>query len=160
MRCISIPLLALAVGLAASGAAAQGMGRHFFDNWDLNEDGKVTLDEIVEKRSDVFSTFDSDDDGVLTAEEFDMLDEARATHQEMMAEERAERRKNAPGHGAKQGGGHGKRLGDEAMNRKLLDADGDGKVSREEFIDISLDWLTGLDKTGDGVVTPADFARQ
>ena len=67
---------------------------------------------------------------------------------------RAERQANAPGGG----GGHGRRLGDEAMNRTLLDADKDGAVTQAEFLDISLDWLTGLDKNDDGVVTPADFA--
>ena len=172
MRRMPLSALALVIGAVATTASAQGMGRHFFENWDLNVDGRVTLDEIVEKRSDVFASFDADDSGALDAEEFAMLDEARATHQEMMAEERekerAERRENRPGQGRNegqggglgggQGGGH--RLGDEAMNRELLDKDEDGLVTRDEFLDISLDWLTGLDKTGDGVVTPADFAAR
>ena len=52
-------------------------GSHFIENWDLDANGIVTLAELTEKRGDVFYTFDSDDDGILTAEEYSYFDDAR-----------------------------------------------------------------------------------
>ncbi|MCB1492725.1 MAG: EF-hand domain-containing protein [Rhodobiaceae bacterium] len=136
----AILLLALAIPVAH--AQNQVPGQHFVENWDLNGDGKVTLEEAKERRGDVFASFDTNEDGYLDAEEYVMFDEARAND---MAE----------------AGGHqrGMRNAAEGMRLEMNDVDGDGKVSRDEFLGRAKDWLAFLDSNGDGVVTTDDFGR-
>ena len=43
------------------------------------------------------------------------------------------------------------------MTRKALDVDGDGVVTREEFVDVAPKWIAMLDRDNDGVVTPGGF---
>lgn len=58
-----------ALALTSAMALAAGVpGEHFVENWDLDGDGIVTLAEAQERRGDVFTTFDADEDGKLSAE--------------------------------------------------------------------------------------------
>ncbi len=137
--------LAAALSLAAlPGFAQQGQpGAHFVENWDLNEDGQVTLAEAAERRGDVFVTFDANEDGFLDAEEYVLFDEARANDMEGQ-------------------GDHGRGAMKRAADGMLLernDIDGDGKVSRDEFLTQAEAWIVSMDSNGDGVVTTADFGR-
>ena len=76
---IRISLTAALIALGAMAHAQQGSpGLHFIENWDLDGDGQVTLAEATERRGDIFVTFDADDNGVLSPEEHDFFDEARA----------------------------------------------------------------------------------
>lgn len=131
--------------LAATTATAQqgAPGGHFVENWDLDGDGQVTLAEAMERRGDVFLTFDADENGMLTGEEHDLFDEARALD---MAE-------NGEGHGT------GKGNPANGMLREVTDANGDGNVTREEFLDAVPTWFAGMDRNGDNVVTTEDFGR-
>ncbi len=124
-------------------AAGGNPGSHFVENWDLNNDGKVTLEEATERRGDVFLTFDADDNGILDSEEHDFFDEARAKD---MAE-------NGMGHGK------GKRNPANGMLREFTDANNDGQVTREEFMDAVPAWYARMDKNGDGAVTTDDFGK-
>lgn len=138
--------LALPLIFAASIAMAENgvPGSHFIENWDLNEDGQVTLAEAQERRADVFYSFDADEDGYLNAEEYGYFDEARAND---MAGQ----------------GGHGKgamKNAEGGMHLAFNDSDGDGRVSSEEFVARTADWITTMDRNGDGVVTTADFGRK
>lgn len=138
------PLLLALLFAATTASAQQGVpGGHFVENWDLDGDGQVTLAEATERRGDVFVTFDADEDGVLSPEEHDMFDEARATD---MAE-------NGVGHG------RGKRNPANGMLREVTDANGDGNVSRDEFMGAVPTWFANMDRNGDNVVTTADFGR-
>lgn len=122
-------------------AFAKGVpGQHFFENWDLDGNAEVTLEELSERRGNVFLSFDADDNGILSAEEFELLDEARASHH------------------ASEGKGHGKG-GGEMMELSANDTDGNGEVSREEFMAQSAAMLGALDENADGVVTSADFKK-
>ncbi len=137
---------ALVLALSASTAFASGHGNpggHFIENWDLNSDGAVTLEEATERRSDIFASFDADDNGVLSAEEYDMFDEARANDMK------------------ENGMGMGKNKANPAngMMRSFTDADGDGKVTLDEFMASVPAWYAKMDKNGDGTVTANDFAR-
>ncbi|WP_425072076.1 EF-hand domain-containing protein [Sagittula sp. S175] len=144
MKTLSLALVAAL--LAAPVFAQQGNpGAHFIENWDLNGDGAVSAEEAAERRSDVFASFDSNEDGFLDAGEYVPFDEARAND---MAE-------NA-GHG--QGGGA--MAAANGMKLEVNDTDKDGKVSREEFLTNAASWIAGMDKDGDGVVTKADFGRK
>lgn len=140
-----IPTLFLSLTLAAlaPAAVAQTPGQQFMDNWDLNADGTATLEELEQMRGNVFFTFDADENGFLDAEEYVMFDEARA---------------NDVGNYQ---GAQRKQMGKvaDAMSLSQNDRDGDGKVSRAEFVAGAADWLARIDRNGDGVVTTEDFGR-
>jgi hypothetical protein len=151
--------LFLILAVAATPALAQqgNLGGHFLDNWDLNEDGTVTLAELQERRGDVFASFDSNEDGYLDAQEYTQFDEARAH----------DMKEHGGGHGGGHGKGQGKGQGKGRMMRaadgmklKANDADGDGKVSQQEFLDGAASWFETLDRNGDGAITKADFGKK
>lgn len=129
----------------AGTAQAEAPGSHFVENWDLDGDGKVTQAELTEKRGEVFYMFDENEDGQLDSAEYDLFDETR----------KADMEANAGGH--PKGGKKGPQVG---MKRDFNDTDGDGKVSRAEFLGQVGAWLAMLDRNGDGVVTTADFGPQ
>lgn len=131
---------ALLIPVAAFAADRQP-GSHFIENWDLDANGAVTLAELTEKRGDVFYTFDSDDDGMLTAEEYSYFDDARKVDMQNNAE--------------RSGGKMGKVQ--KGMTLEYNDTDGDGSVSRNEFLANTTDWLAIIDQDGSGDVTFADF---
>lgn len=134
-------IVALAVLTPFAVFAEETPGSHFIENWDWNGDGVVSLAEITERRGDVFNMFDQDEDGSLTAEEYVLFDETRAADME----------NNAGGHG--QGGGR-MQVG---LTLEFNDIDGDGVVSKEEFVGQSAAWVTEVDRDGDGAITAADF---
>lgn len=138
------PLTAILCIVALPALAQQGLpGAHFVENWDLNEDGQVTLAEAQERRGDVFLTFDANEDGFLDAEEYVLFDEARANDMEGQ-------------------GDHGSGAMMRAADGMLLernDTDGDGKVSRDEFLTQAQTWMDSMDRNGDSVITTADFGR-
>ena len=175
------PLFALAL-LMGTAAFAQDMtpGAHFMQNWDQDGDGIVSLEEATTKRNDLFTSFDADEDGKLSDEEYTVFDEMRAADQEMMREEmgagmgqgtgqgmgqgqgqgqgQGMGKGHGKGHGMGQGMGVGKGTPEEGgMMRGFNDTDGDGLVSREEFTARAGDWLAVMDRDGDGKVTAADF---
>lgn len=142
-------LLTAAIVLGTTAYAQMGNpGGHFLEKWDANEDGQVTLAETTERRGDIFTTFDEDDDGFLSRSDYIMFDEARANDQATMKE-------------ARQGQGQGQGQGGEgqAMTMEFNDMNGDGQVSRDEFMTRTKDWYAQMDRNGDGTVTKADFGR-
>ena len=137
-------VVALIVG--SSAFAQQGQpGGHFIENWDLNEDGQVSLQEAQEKRTELFFMFDQDENGVLDAAEYTLFDETR----------QADMDENAGGH--KKGP---MRNVDKCMMRDFNDVNGDGEVSKDEFASKSEDWFMLMDNNSDGVVTTDDFKRK
>jgi len=150
-----ILLLTAAIALGSAAYAQQGNpGGHFIENWDANEDGQVTLAEATEKRSDIFLTFDEDDNGFLSASDYAMFDEARAN-------DHANMQQGGQGNGQGRGQGHGgqDREG-QGMSMEFNDVDGDGQVSRDEFMARTPDWYATMDRNGDGIITTADFGRK
>lgn len=141
-RLAILATLALVMPLTVS--AQHGPGSHFIENWDLDQNGSVSLDEITQRRGDVFDMFDQDENGSLDAAEYALFDETRA----------ADMQNNAVGHGK---GGHRMQQG---LTLAFNDTNGDGAVSRDEFIANSSAWLAQADRDGDGVISAADFGSQ
>ena len=140
-----ITATALSILLATSAFASGGNGNPgagFLEEWDMNADGQVTVEDVSSRRSDIFVSFDADDNGILDAEEYAFFDEARDTSHE--------------GEGEK--GGHGgERKASVGMTMEFNDVDGDGAVTMEEFVGQSAAWLALVDRNGDGVVMANDF---
>lgn len=143
MKRITLLIAAIAIGTAANAAGGQP-GAHFIESWDGDDDGQVTLAEVTERRSDIFNTFDENDDGVLSAADYVLFDETRAADQA------------SEDHGQ---GGKGEKRASVGMTLDFNDINQDGAVSREEFITRTADWFALIDRNGDGVVTTADFGR-
>ena len=135
----------LATALALPAFAQQGVpGAHFLENWDLNEDGQVTVAEATQKRGDIFYMFDQDENSALDAAEYDLFDETRIADMEA----------NAGGHNGQMRGVS------QAMARDFNDVDGDGLVTLEEFLSQVPNWFSLMDRDGDNVLTTNDFGRQ
>ena len=138
--------IATTLTLGTAAFAQQGQpGAHFIENWDMNDDGHVSLADAEQKRGEIFIMFDQDEDGLLNSSEYDLFDETR---QADMAEN---------------GGGYKKgamRNVNNAMKREFNDVNGDGMVSKDEFISKAAAWFKMMDRTGDGIVTTDDFGRQ
>ncbi len=145
MKKLSLIGVAALMWAMGNASAAGGPGAHFIENWDLDGDGQVTVDEARSRRSDVFASFDANDDGYLDAGEYEVFDEARAQDQAA----------NEP-----QGMGRGPGNPANGLRLEVNDTDGDGKVSEDEFLGNAASWIEMIDRDGDGVVTQADFSKR
>jgi Ca2+-binding EF-hand superfamily protein len=139
MRFITlVPLLALCTtgcaGLAvrAVAGAHQPHADQMFENADANGDGRISRSEFMAARDRAFTRLDRDGDGYLTSAD-------------------------APRGLRARGGGQGGQGGQGALMR-AMDADGDGRISREEFVNGSLRVFDRTDANHDGVVDAQELA--
>lgn len=141
-------LLTTALTLVAGLALAQqdNPGAHFIEQWDINGDGQVTLTEAQEKRGEVFVMFDQTEDGILDATEWAVID------QHMQEEMGA----NGPAAGMGKGIGA---LIRTSMTAAYNDANGDGTVTLDEFVNGTKTLFSQIDRDGNDLMTPADFGR-
>lgn len=142
MKIAATALTLLAVLSAPALAETNQAATRFFQNWDQNADGTVTIDEAVAMRGDVFTSFDANEDGIIDAEEHVIFDQARANDIDEVTQSGPKAIIVMIANG---------------MSREMNDADGNGQVTRDEFVAGAARWLASVDKNGDGVVTIADF---
>ncbi|TCP39900.1 EF-hand domain-containing protein [Rhodovulum marinum] len=138
-----LPAIAFVLAAIAGPASAQDTaGAFFMQVWDLDHDGTVTLAELERMRGNVFGRFDVNEDGALDAAEYAPFDAARIDEAEgFESAEIARMTRIADG-----------------LSLARNDADGDGRVTAEEFRAGAADWLAALDADGSGDIGPADFA--
>lgn len=139
---IAAGILAITTGFAA---AEDAPGAHFIQNWDINEDGQVSVEDAAEQRGIVFAMFDDDENDELSAEEYKMFD--------------ATREQDAKANGVGHGKGNMKRT-QQGLMMAFNDVNGDGVVTKEEFVGKAAEWLAMIDRNADGVVTKDDFGPQ
>lgn len=96
----TLTLVATLAALTALPALAENQtaGSHFVTNWDTDKNGSVSLEEATTRRGDIFTTFDADEDGLLSEAEYALFDEARAHDQGEMRESMKKQGKKM-GHG-------------------------------------------------------------
>lgn len=173
--------LKLATILALSGAALPALaqqapdpavvpGQAFLAQWDLDGDVQVTLAEARSHRADIFTMFDSDGDGVFSAGELAGIDDFKQAQLEAGMGPGHQRPEGmTPGAGIGRGMGQGQGMGQgmgmagqgflapAADQMRWLDSDGDGRVTQAEFVAGTDRWFALRERSGDGVVTLADF---
>jgi hypothetical protein len=156
-------IAALAAGNAVWGSShgqGQGHGRgqpgammEFVQEWDMNEDGRVTPDDLTERRGMLFEMFDLDGDGGI--------DGAEQANMAQTIAGQMESNHGAQGRGNGQGGGHGRggpgQMIHNAMTAAYADADGDGVLSIGEWADATQRLWAKLDRNGDGQLDRDDF---
>jgi len=141
MKCLTFSTVC-AVLIAASAHAQESAQERFMTNWDLDGNGAITLAEVMEMRENISYSFDSNADGAIDGAEYDMFDEARANDMSSVRKSDKLKMKSIAG----------------GLARATTDVDGDGQVTRAEFMDTAEPWHKKLDRNGDGKVTSADFA--
>ena len=173
-----LPLTATLALLATGPAFAQTTpetaqvvpGQEFMTQWDLDSDGKVTLDEARTHRADLFAMFDSDGNGQFTPDELKGIDEFKAAQLEAgmgPGHQRPEGMQPGSGPGRTmgqgrgmmgQGGGQGAGFFASAEDQmRRFDSNGDGTITQAEFVAGTDQWFALRERTGDDVVTTADF---
>ena len=116
---------------------------HRIRGWDANDDGLVARSEVPEEMRDRFDRMDENGDGVLEADEIESLP-ARM----------------APGRGSRRGPGM---QGGPITRLRSFDANGDGRVTREEIPEQAGGMFDRVDTNCDGAITQDELnamARQ
>ncbi len=177
--------LAIALAMAAGFSQAQDQpfvpGQEFLLQWDLDSDGKVTLDEAREQRGNIFAMFDTDGNGSFSDDELAGIDEHKAMQAEFgkgpghnapdgmvpgqgqgMGQGQGQGKGMGQGQGKGQGQGMGQRMGFDASafdGMMMFDADKNGIVSQSEFVEGASVWFAQRDRNGDAVITIEDFGN-
>jgi Ca2+-binding EF-hand superfamily protein len=119
------------------GPAGQGRMTERFRSMDANSDGFISVDEIDAQHESMFSTMDANDDGVLAENEYTAMPMGGGGGMNPRKQEQMQMRK-------------GKRF-------KAMDIDGDGKVTREEFVGVGRKQFQAMDTNGDLKVDVEEF---
>ena len=121
-----------------SGPRMQGYGRAAII--DLNDDGRISDAEAASAAEDVFLAMDADDNGEITKDEYMAVRMGPGTgwNSERQAQMQAQK---------------------EARYAEL-DTDGDGKVTKAEFLDTAKAHHAAADDDGDGTVSPWEHRRR
>ena len=144
---------------------------------DTNKDGKVSKEEFAARQDALFTEIDANKDGSITPKE--MRDFRKAKMEAFRAANPRPERANADGPDGKKGGPeHADRKGQEGRKHEgrhggmggkgghggrmnamfaMVDADGNGQISKAEFTAAGEKMFTRLDKNNDGVISIDDM---
>jgi hypothetical protein len=136
----------LHAGKAATRAEAQARAAAMFDRIDANRDRKLDQADRAAHQGQVFDRIDADHNGAISRDEFAAMHQRGAKHRPGMADA-------GPGSGGMK---HGRMGGGHRMGGKLVDADGDGTLTRAEFIAGALKRFDAADADHNGTVTPEE----
>jgi hypothetical protein len=149
--------------MLATGAQAQGNGQRgasFIASWDMSQTGHVSLDDMQTRRGDLFDMFDHDGNGYLEADELAQMAETVTAQGELRLERQAENRAEQQAEGRRGQGQNANPTGaiiHAAMSVEFNDANGDGRISRAEFLTATERLFATLDRNGDGRIDLSDF---
>jgi len=127
-------------GMMGWGMGPNGQGRGRFAVIDLNDDGQISDEEAASVALDVFLAMDADDDGELTKEEYMTVRMGYGRGWNPARQAEMQERKSA------------------RFNE--MDADGNGSVSRGEFLDAAKSHHAAADADADGNVSPWEHRRR
>jgi Ca2+-binding EF-hand superfamily protein len=163
-------ILSLTVNVAIAGPGGHGRPGPRLMDFDTNQDGSITGDEVQAVLTERFTVADTDGDGLLTQ------DEMSIAHEQLRKEEAAKRfaELDTDGNGlvsleefqATMPSFSGKRGGGAERMFSRLDQDGDGSLSEAEmssgpFADKHSDkaerMFSRLDQDGDGLVSSTEM---
>ena len=147
----------------------------FILEWDMNEDGRVTLDDVATRRGDLFEMFDLDGSGAIDRAEQANMAQTIATQEETNREAHGGGQGQRQGQGQMQGQGRGQAQGHGrgpggrgtspgqmihgAMTPGFADSDRDGQITAREWAEATPRLFAQLDANGDGQVDATDFGR-
>lgn len=132
---------------AVTRAEAQAKAEQRFTEMDANKDGKLDAADKAARQSQKFVEIDTDKNGSLNQAEF------AAAHQRRMADAPGKDGPPRAGRMMQHGGmHHGKMMG----GGKLADGNGDGTVTRAEFVAAHLKMFDLADGDKNGTVTKAE----
>ncbi len=132
-----------------------------FKKMDLNSDGVLDLADQELRRKQMIARIDTDGNGAISKAERDAAREARqARRAERRAERGVEGERRGFGKGEKRGmrgmrGGKGGKFAGGGMMARA-DADGDGRLTLQEFQSHALERFDRADANNDGTVTAAE----
>jgi hypothetical protein len=156
----AVALLLSAGGLQAHGTQSAG----FLEQWDRSGSGSVSLADMRARRAEIFDMFDSDGSGGLDASEQRAMAATVADRDALRGERRAEAM--GSGQADRPGRGRGQQAASApgalihaAMAPEFNDANGDGIVTRAEFLGATDRLFALLDRSGEGRVGPEDLGR-
>ena len=138
---------ALAMLVSTPSLAQAGGMQALFDRFDADGDGVVTTDEVQTWRASYFDFADADQDGYLSAGEVAAM---RAAAEDRMGARTGDEAAPRPRRGA-------------GMDRDPIeryDADGDGRLSRAEFVEAPFEALERFDANNDGALTLDELPRR
>lgn len=153
-----------ALDVAAAGPRkGPGKGREhhagrMFDRLDLNGDGKVSQEELLQRASTTFLRFDADGDGTVTKAEVeakrDAFREARKAFRQIKANDGEGRQEARRALREARPGAMGERLFDRA------DADKNGSLTKAEVETAVASLFKERDKNADGFLTADELGRK
>lgn len=112
---------------------------------DIDGDGNITAEERAAHRATMFDQMDADGDGYLSEQEVEAFRAAkRAEHQQKRAEMMEKRQE------------HRREMMEQ--RKAAMDSDGDGAISRDEFVVAESPRLAKIDTNGDGVISAEERA--
>lgn len=137
-------VLLLGSGLAVSEARAEGKGARpeikALADVDADKDGAISAEESAAMASKKFDEIDKNKDGSVGVDELEKYREAeKAQRMEERKKREAEMKK---------------------MYREKVDPDGDGKITREEFMKSAAERQKAEDLNGDGKITKEEIVER